>query len=146
MAVRDGVVAWLGSDAVGRDQFPAAEQIDLAGALLAPAFVDSHVHLTATGLIRTGLDLGPATSRQDCLRLLAEHVAAHRGQPVWGHGWDDTDWDRPPSTADIDAVVGSAPVYLARVDVHSAVGSSPLRDRVPGLSAARGFDPQRPLT
>lgn len=146
MAVRDGVVAWLGSDAVGRDQFPAAEQIDLAGALLAPAFVDSHVHLTATGLIRTGLDLGQATSRQDCLRLLAEHVAAHRGQPVWGHGWDDTDWDRPPSTADIDAVVGSAPVYLARVDVHSAVGSSPLRDRVPGLSAARGFDPQRPLT
>ena len=50
LAVRDGVVAWLGSDSVGREQFPRAEVIDLGGGFVTPGFVDSHVHLTETGL------------------------------------------------------------------------------------------------
>ena len=75
-------------------------------------------------------------------------MARHPGQPVWGHGWDDTAWpgEPAPSTAEIDAVVGTAPAYLARVDVHSAVASSALRDLVVGLAAVAGFDPQGPLS
>jgi len=60
MVVRDGVVAWLGSDDVGRAQFRGAEICDLDGGFVAPAFVDSHVHLTATGLTLAGLDLRQA--------------------------------------------------------------------------------------
>ena len=148
MAVRDGMVAWLGDDAVGRAQFPDAETIDLDGAFVAPAFVDSHVHLTATGLQLTGLDLRTATSRDHCVTLIAEHVAAHPGRPVWGHGWDDSAWavGQTLSTVDVDAVVGRLPGYLSRVDVHSAAASTALRDLVPGLSAVTGFDPQRPLS
>lgn len=63
MAVRGDVVAWLGSDDVGRDQFPDADVQDLDGRFVAPGFVDSHIHLTATGLMLSGLDLRPATSR-----------------------------------------------------------------------------------
>lgn len=146
MAVRDGVVVWLGSDAVGRERFPDAEIIDLDGAFVAPAFVDSHVHLTATGLRLTGLDLGAAASPEHCRQLIAAHVAAHPGQPVWGHGWDDTDWPRPLTTAEVDGVVGALPAYLARIDVHSAAASSALRGLVPGLTAVGGFDPQAPLS
>ena len=146
MAVRDGVIAWLGSDDVGRAQFPDADIDDLDGAFVGPAFVDSHVHLTATGLRLTGLDLGAATSPEHCTRLIAAHIADHPGRPVWGHGWDDTGWARPLTTADVDAVVGTLPAYLARVDVHSAAVSTALRQRVPGLAAAAGFDPQLPLT
>jgi len=148
MAVRDGVVAWLGSDEVGRSQFDDAQFVDLQGAFVAPAFVDSHIHVTSTGLLITGLDLTRAASKQHCLTLVAEHVAAHPGQPVWAHGWDDTGWarDDAPSTAEIDAVAGAVPAYLARVDVHSAVASTGLRDLVPGLAAVAGFDPQRPLS
>lgn len=146
MAVRDGVVAWLGSDAVGAAQFPDAEVVDLAGGFVAPAFVDAHVHLTAIGLRLTGLDLGAADSPEHLLRLVAAHIAAHPGQPVWGHGWDDTTWPRTPTTAEVDAVVGAAPAYLARIDVHSALASTALRDLVPGLPAVAGFDPHLPLT
>lgn len=146
MAVRDGVVAWLGSDDVGLAQFPDAERTDLDGGFVAPAFVDSHVHLTATGLRRTGLDLSTATGPEHLLRLLTEHVAAHPDRPVWGHGWDDTTWPRPPSTADLDAVAGRLPVYLARIDAHSALASTALRERVAGLPAAAGYDPGGPLT
>jgi predicted amidohydrolase YtcJ len=147
MAVRDGVVVWLGGDDVGRGQFPGAEVADLDGGFVAPGFVDSHIHLTATGLTLTGLDLRPATSRAHCLQLIAAYAAAHPGQPVWGHGWDECSWpeNAPPSTAELDAVLGDRPAYLARIDVHSALASTGLRARVPGLAAAVGFDGQRPL-
>jgi predicted amidohydrolase YtcJ len=148
MAVRDGVVAWLGSDDVGRDQFPDAEVVDLDGGFVAPAFVDSHIHVTATGLTLTGLDLRAATSRRHCLQLIADHGAAHPDQLVWGHGWDESGWPdaSPPSTADLDALLGDRLVYLSRIDVHSALASTALRRRVPELAAADGFDAQQPLS
>ncbi len=148
MAVRDGTVAWLGTDDVGRGQFPDAEIVDLDGGFVAPAFVDSHVHLTATGLTLTGLDLRQATSAPHCLQLIAEYARAHPDGPIWGHGWDESGWSQPmpPSTDDLDGVVGDRPAYLARVDVHSAAASTALRGLAPELRSAQGFDPQRPLT
>ncbi|WP_422747218.1 amidohydrolase [Mycobacterium sp. WMMD1722] len=148
MAVRDGVVAWLGSDDVGRAQFPDAQVTDLDGGFVAPAFVDSHVHLTATGLTLVGLDLRDAVSLRDCLGRLADHARRHPDGLLWGHGWDETRWPEAnaPSTADIDAAVSGRATYLSRVDVHSAAASTALRVRVPGLTGARGHHPQRPLT
>ena len=148
MAVRDGTVVWLGSDDVGRAQFPEAEVIDLDGGFVAPAFVDSHVHLTSTGLMVAGLDLRAATSARHCIALVAEFQQSNPDWPIWGHGWDESGWPdaEPPRTLDLDAIVGDQPAYLARIDVHSAVASTALRRLAPGLSAAKGFDPQRPLT
>jgi predicted amidohydrolase YtcJ len=148
MAVRDGIVAWLGGDEVGRAEFPDADIIDLAGAFVAPAFVDSHVHVTATGLTLAGLDLGPATSKQHCLRLLAEYAGNHADGPIWGHGWDESRWpeSQPPSTAELDAAVGHRPAYLARADVHSAAASSALRRLATDLAGAVGYHDQLPLT
>ncbi|WP_156749439.1 amidohydrolase [Mycobacterium sp. E1747] len=148
MAVRGDVIAWLGSDDVARNLFPEAVVEDLDGAFVAPGFVDSHIHLTATGLTLSGLDLRATGSRAQCLQLLADYAAAHPGRPVWGHGWDESSWpeNSAPSTADLDAVLGDRPAYLSRVDVHSALASTALRRRVAGLPAAAGFDPDQPLT
>lgn len=148
MAVRDSVVVWLGSDDVGLGQFPSAEIVDLDGGFVAPAFVDSHVHLTATGLMVAGLDLRSATSAQHCLQLVGQYAHAHPDGPIWGHGWDESAWPdpTPPHTDDLDRVVGDRPAYLARVDVHSAAASTALRHLTPDLPAARGFHPQLPLT
>lgn len=144
----DGAVVWLGTDDTARSEFPDADLIDLAGAFVAPAFVDSHVHLTATGLSLTGLTLADATSREHCLALLAAHARAHPKGIVWGSGWDESTWpDRtPPSTADIDGALGGRPAYLSRVDVHCAAASTALRAAAPGIAEATGFHPQRPLT
>ncbi len=137
MAVCDGIVEWLGSDAVGRDRYPDADIVGLDGGFVAPAFVDSHVHLTATGLTRIGLDLRAATSGRHCLQMIADYAATHAGPPVWGHGWDDADWpDGPPSTTELDAVVGERPAYLTRVDMHSALASTALRRQTPGVGLA----------
>jgi predicted amidohydrolase YtcJ len=148
MAVRDGVVAWLGSDHVGRAQFADAQIIDLEGAFVAPAFVDSHVHITATGLSLAGLDLRAAKSREDCLRLIAHYASSHPDGPLWAHGWDESAWTHPigPTTDDIDGAVGDRPAYVARVDVHSAVASSALRRVAPDVADSVGFHSQAPLT
>lgn len=147
MAVRGDVVAWLGSDDVGRRQFPDADVVDLEGGFVTPGFVDSHIHLTATGLTLSGLDLRETTSLGQCLRMVADYAAAHPGEAIWGHGWDESSWSEnsPPSTAELAAVLGNRPAYLARVDVHSALASTGLRRLVPELKAARGFTADRPL-
>lgn len=148
MAVRGGLVAWLGSDDVGRGLFPGADVEDLDGGFVAPGFVDSHIHLTATGLTLSGLDLRAARSRAQCIQMLADYAAAHPGRPVWGHGWDESLWpeNAPPTTADLDAVLGDRPAYLSRVDVHSALASTGLRRLAAGLPAAVGYSADGPLS
>lgn len=148
MAVRGDVIAWLGGDDVGRTQFPDAEIQDLEGGFVAPGFVDSHIHLSATGLSLSGLDLRSATSREHCLKLLADHAAAHPREPVWGHGWDESAWpdNTAPTTSELDAVLGDRPAYLARIDVHSALASTGLRSLIPDIDRACGYSAEQPLT
>lgn len=153
MAVTDGMITWVGADSVGRALHPDAEVTDLGGRFVAPGFVDSHVHLTSTGLALTGLTLYDAVSRTDCLQRLADTVSTlDEGELLWGLGWDDSTWSGPepadgrfPTTAEVDAVVGNRPVYLARIDEHSAVASTALRRLVADLESATGYHPDEPL-
>ncbi|MFC5288355.1 amidohydrolase [Actinokineospora guangxiensis] len=149
MAVADGVVVWLGQDSVGEALHgDADEHVRLDGAFVAPAFVDAHVHATSAGLLRTGLDLTGVPTLAAALDALAAHVRRHGRAAVWGHGWDETRWpeNRPPTRAEVDAAADGAPVYLSRVDVHSAVCSSALLDRAPEARTADGHSPEGPLT
>ncbi len=146
MAVTDGTVVWVGQDAPGRALHPDAEVVDLHGAFVAPAFVDAHVHATNTGLHLTGLDL---TGVRDAAELLAAvRKAATPGEVLLAHGWDETGWtsSRLPSRAELDEAAGGVPVYLSRVDVHSALVSSALLDLVPDVERAEGYSPGGPLT
>ena len=127
MLVVDGTVAWIGPAAgaeVHRDTADAV--VDLDGALVAPAFVDAHVHHTATGMTLLGLDLRGVASRGQLLELLSAQARRLRGRPIVGHGWDETAVARPalPTRAELDRATWGSVVYLSRVDVHSALVSS----------------------
>ena len=79
MVVTDGVVAWLGTDdAVAAHIGPRDTVVDLRGALVAPAFVDAHVHATATGLALSGLDLAGTRNASDLLDRLATYARQQR--------------------------------------------------------------------
>ncbi|CCH88059.1 Amidohydrolase [Modestobacter italicus] len=138
--VVDGRIAWLGADA---DAPPAERTVDGGGALLTPAFVDAHVHATATGLSLTGLALHGADSLRSAVTRVAEHATAAPTGTVLGTGWDETAWPegRGLTRHDLDTVVGARPAYLARVDVHSATVSTALLDRVPGITDLPGYSP-----
>ncbi|MGW3800871.1 amidohydrolase [Streptomyces clavifer] len=150
MVVERGHVAWVGSEGAA-DAFASGvdEVIDLEGALVTPAFTDAHVHTTSAGLALTGLDLSAARTLAEALDLLRAHTRTHSGERVvLGHGWDAARWpeQRPPSRAELDEAAGGRPVYLPRVDVHSAVVTTALLDLVPGVTALTGYHPDAPLT
>ncbi|WP_155855479.1 amidohydrolase family protein, partial [Actinotalea ferrariae] len=95
--VADGRVAWLGSDDSAHTVLDGADEVvDLDGALVAPAFVDAHVHVLETGIALTGLDLSPAAGVRTLAVALDRVAAAARALPsgaaLLGHGWDETAW------------------------------------------------------
>ncbi|WP_328316389.1 amidohydrolase [Streptomyces sp. NBC_00388] len=150
MVVERGHVAWVGSEGAA-DAFAKGvdETFDLEGALVTPAFTDAHVHTTSTGLALTGLDLSAARTAQEALRLVREHAEARPGDRVLlGHGWDASGWPdgQPLSRTALDEAAGGRPVYLPRVDVHSAVVSTALLDLVPRVTSLPGYRQDAPLT
>ncbi|MDH5277732.1 MAG: amidohydrolase family protein [Actinomycetota bacterium] len=143
LLVTDETVAWVGQDGAAdahRDVADAVVQLD--GALVTPAFVDAHVHLTSTGLTMTGLDLTGARSLAQALDALERHARSLRGGPVLGHGWDETTWPerRPPTRQELDRAAYGAAVYLSRIDVHSCVASSALLAAAPEAAEVPGYD------
>ncbi|MDT0309426.1 amidohydrolase family protein [Streptomyces sp. DSM 44917] len=150
LAVTGDRVAWVGSEAAADALAPTADEtVDLAGALVTPAFTDAHVHTTAAGLALTGLDLGGAPALAAALERVRAHAAASApGAVLTGHGWDSTAWpgQRPPTRAELDAAAEGRPLYLSRVDAHSALVTTALLDLVPGARHLPGYDPEGPLT
>ncbi|MFI0815785.1 amidohydrolase [Streptomyces sp. NPDC021098] len=150
MVVEGDTIAWVGSEGAA-DAFADGvdEVVRLDGALVTPAFTDAHVHTTATGLALTGLDLTGTPTLVDALERVRAHAAAHPDDPVLlGHGWDASGWPegRPPSRAELDRATGGRALYLSRTDVHSAVVTTALLDRVPDITGRAGHHPGAPLT
>ena len=145
--VRGGTIAWVGDDpAAVADS--AEHVVDLAGALLTPAFVDAHVHATSTGLALTGLDLRTATDLGSALKAVEAAGRRARGGVILGHGWDETSWPehRAPTRQELDRASYGGVVYLSRIDVHSAVVSSALLAAVPQVRGEEGFAESGHLT
>lgn len=115
-------IAWRG-DADG--ERPHADRIvDLGAAWITPAFVDAHVHATATGLALQGVDLGGAESAAACLDRVRRHAADARTAPViMGIRWDEFEWPegRPPTAGSLTEAAGGRMIVLVRVDGHSCI-------------------------
>ncbi|WP_328939010.1 amidohydrolase [Streptomyces tauricus] len=150
MVVERGQVAWVGSEGAA-DAFSEGvdEVVDLEGALVTPAFTDAHVHTTATGLALTGLDLSDTRTLGDALTRVRDFAASRPDDRVLlGHGWDASRWPerRPPRRDELDEATGGRPLYLSRIDVHSAVATTALLDLTPGVRGTAGFQDGEPLT
>ncbi|HZC25465.1 MAG TPA: amidohydrolase family protein, partial [Actinopolymorphaceae bacterium] len=114
----------------------------LGGRLVTPAFVDAHVHTSQTGHRLAGLDLSAVRSRQGLLASLAVFARERSDAVVLGFGWDETGWPDPqlPTGQELDRAAPERAVYLARVDVHSALVSGALLAKAPAMADAAGWD------
>ncbi|MFI2457551.1 amidohydrolase [Streptomyces chengbuensis] len=150
MVVERGHIAWVGSEGAA-DAFASGvdEVVDLEGALVTPAFVDAHVHTTATGLALTGLDLSTAASLAEAAERIRAYADARPADRVLiGHGWDASRWPerRPLGREELDRLTGGRPLYLTRIDVHSALVTTAMLDLVPAVRGMDGFRDGEPLT
>jgi predicted amidohydrolase YtcJ len=139
LLVDGGTVAWLGSDQAATARATDADEVvELDDALVTPAFVDAHVHVTETGLALDGLDLRAARSVREILAAVEAAARRGRGRPVLGHGWDERHLaeGRPPTRTELDRACAGGVVQLNRVDGHSSVVSTALAE----AADARGRD------
>ena len=147
--IDDGRIAAVGRAGVGaHPACSGARRVDLDGAVVTAAFVDAHVHLTATGLQRGGADLAGVRSAAELLQRVRDTAAGLPiGTVLIGHGWDDSVFTASglPTADDIEAAAGRH-AYLTRVDVHSALVSRSLMDSLPHLAGAEGYRPDGFLT
>ena len=129
LIVHDTQIAWIGSDDdAARHADGVDAVVDLHGALLAPAFVDAHVHMSATGLGLRSVDLSGAGSLQQVLNRIRDVARKQGGRPLYAPNWDEQHWpeQRPATGSELDRVTYGSVVYSPRVDGHSAVISSAL--------------------
>lgn len=99
-----------------------AEEVDLAGGLLAPGFQDAHVHPVQGGLERLRCDLSELESREAYLAAVRAYADAYPERPwIIGGGWAMPVFGPVgPSATDLEAVVPDRPVFLPNRDHHGA--------------------------
>lgn len=128
---------------VGRPEAapPSDRAVDLGGGWVTPAFVDAHVHATATGLALAGVDLDGAAGLDEALARVRGHVADADPAVVLGVRWDDSGWPegRPPTADELAGAAPGRPVLLTRVDAHSCVVDPGTLARLP-LDRLAGVD------
>jgi predicted amidohydrolase YtcJ len=122
-AVRDGRFVHVGDrrdDLVGDD----TEVVDAGGRIVLPGLIDSHVHMLGGGTQLMRLYLREVVDRDE----FVERVAAHAdrlpaGAWVLGGRWSTESWTDPsqPTREWVDGVTRSRPLYLPRMDGHSAL-------------------------
>ena len=115
---------------VGTGEPPGADRtVDLPGTTIIPGFIDTHVHLTGTGMSEVGIPLERARSGDELLGLVAEELK-HRPARILAHGFDETRWARPdlPTLAALDDLA-DIPLILVRADGHIALANSPAIER-----------------
>lgn len=128
MAIHNGRVIALGNGDY-LQYFPesAEEILDLEGHTVLPGFIDSHTHLVQTGLDMMAIDLSDCKSIEDIQDRIQFYVQRHNGGSIiYGHGLDETHLKerRLPDRRDLDCCSSDIPIWLNRVEYHTAIVNS----------------------
>ncbi|CAH0180878.1 amidohydrolase [Microbacterium sp. Bi128] len=126
IGIREGTIVAIGDLADVRDAVgPGVEEIDAAGGLVTPGFVDAHVHLGVGAVDALRCDLAGAASLDEIDARIRRFASAHPGDWVVGGGWDPTLFPGDgPRAAHLDVLVGDRPALLLDADHHAAWASS----------------------
>jgi predicted amidohydrolase YtcJ len=157
IAIGDGRILAMGTlDTVAAFRGPDTTDYDLAGRVLAPAFVDHHVHLLNLGLALL-YDAEPSPgiinlSGSSSLEAIGEEVrtrAASLPPDTWilGQSWSQGAWGaRELPTHDVlSAAAPNHPVFLSRVDGHAGWANSAAL-RAAGIDASTPDPPGGVIT
>ncbi len=125
--------------------------VELPGATIVPGFIDSHVHLTETGLSLANADVAAARSASGLLDVVRQR-AGGGDAPVFLLGYDESAWDRPvvPTLADLDLACPRA-LVIRRTDGHMALANRAALDAatvldLPGVERDDAGEPTGRLT
>ena len=116
-------VVFAGDLAKARREFDAQE-FDLHGHTLYPAFQDAHGHLTDLGRSLSYPDLNACKSEDEMLLVMKNNASSFDSkQWMIGRGWDQNKWNikELPDNTKLNALFPDIPVMLVRTDSHAAL-------------------------
>ena len=125
VAVAGDKIVAVGSDAdVLALAGPETKVIDLAGRMLMPGFVESHIHPFLGAFMTAGVDLQVPTAK-DALAAIAAFAKAHPTGTIRGFGWRvDMFPPEGPTREMLDAVIADRPAFFLAIDAHSLWANS----------------------
>ncbi len=127
MAVRGDRILEVGStDSIRKLAGKDTRVIDAHGRMLAPGFIDSHVHFLIGGQNLTSVQLRDVKSKDEFIaRIKAFAATVPPGTWITGGDWDHQNWGGElPTKAWIDAVTPNHPVWINRLDGHMRLANS----------------------
>ena len=113
--IEDGVIRWLG---------PAQQcghPAQYLGGVALPGFIDSHVHLTATGLDCLSLNAGDYSRISDLLEVIHELDMEGRMVRVWGFDADNFQEQRYPTRAELNKACANNLLWINLIDCHGTL-------------------------
>ena len=127
VALRGDRIAAVGSSSEIRAlASPSTRVIDAHGGMVAPGFIDSHVHFLAGGLNLASVQLRDARTPAEFIsRIKAFAATVQPGTWITGGDWDHQNWGGElPQSSWIDSVTPNNPVWINRLDGHMALANS----------------------
>lgn len=102
------------------------EIISVAGSMLVPGFIDTHVHFIRGGSGLASVQLRDAATPEEFTRRIGEFASGlEPGEWILNGTWDHQNWGGELPRHDwIDAVTPDNPVWIDRLDGHMAVANS----------------------
>lgn len=124
----DDVAAWIGT---------GTRVLDARGGLIAPGFIDSHVHFLAGGYRLSSVQLRDARTPDELTRRIADFATSTSpGTWITGGDWDHENWGGELPRADwIDGVTPEHPVMVHRLDGHMVLVNTAAMEAA-GVNAA----------
>ena len=140
LAIAEGEIVAVGSDAEIRELGAPGEAIDLHGAAVVPGLTDSHIHALQGALETRGADLRDLTSLEDVRdAVAAERQRCAPGQWVLGFGLEYGVFRESGIRGELfEDVVEGAPALLSFMDLHTAV-ATPRALELAGVTGPRTF-------
>lgn len=142
LALKDGKIIAVGTDAEILDQYTAPHIQDAGGHFIYPGFIDAHTHFLRYGLGLLQVNLVGSKSWDDVIQRVRSFVTANSQLQatdwILGHGWDQNDWQDQafPDKARLDSLFPKTPVILGRVDGHAAIANQAALDAA-GIKAGQ---------
>src|SRR5690606_2096807 len=126
-AVKGGIFVDMGTSKDIMGKYTAKEVIDADGKAIYPGFYDAHAHFLMLAELMEQVDLNGSTSYQEVIkRLQVYHQENPNKKWIVGGGWDQNLWEDKsfPSKDSLDKYFPETPVFLSRVDYHTALVNS----------------------
>jgi predicted amidohydrolase YtcJ len=126
--IRDGRIETMGEvESLAGDLEPGTDIVDLGGKTVLPGFIDTHVHVAETGLLRHGVDLGSAQTVSQVLEMLSGAFPDRSHEEFFrAHSLDPSQMreKRYPRREELDLISDRVPIFVLRRDGHSCVVNS----------------------